>query len=175
EVALADGEVIGIAGLGNKGKIGRAKWREFRNLVLGGIPVAYRAKIWSECSGASTLRVPGYYDDLVNGHITTQADPGATAQITMDIHRTLTDNIFFRKGPGVARLNEVLLAYSRRNPEVGYCQGMNLIAGSLLLILPTAEDAFWVLASIIENILPPHYYDHGLVASRADQQVLCQY
>ncbi|DAA77501.1 TPA_exp: Uncharacterized protein A8136_6047 [Trichophyton benhamiae CBS 112371] len=175
EVALADGEVIGIAGLGNKGKIGRAKWREFRNLVLGGIPVAYRAKIWSECSGASTLRVPGYYDDLVNGHITTQADPGATAQIAMDIHRTLTDNIFFRKGPGVARLNEVLLAYSRRNPAVGYCQGMNLIAGSLLLILPTAEDAFWVLASIIENILPPHYYDHGLVASRADQQVLCQY
>ncbi|KAM5441479.1 hypothetical protein MferCBS31731_003550 [Microsporum ferrugineum] len=176
EVALADGEVIGIAGLGNKGKIGRAKWREFRNLVLAGIPVAYRAKIWSECSGASALRVPGYYDDLVNGHITTtQADPGATAQIAMDIHRTLTDNIFFRKGPGVARLNEVLLAYSRRNPKVGYCQGMNLIAGSLLLILPTAEDAFWVLASIIENILPPHYYDHGLVASRADQQVLCQY
>ncbi|KAF3482162.1 small G protein signaling modulator 3 [Arthroderma uncinatum] len=175
EVALADGEVIGIAGLGNKGKIGRAKWREFRNLVLGGIPVAYRAKVWSECSGASALRVPGYYDDLVNGHITTQADPGATAQIGMDIHRTLTDNIFFRKGPGVAKLNEVLLAYSRRNPEVGYCQGMNLIAGSLLLILPTAEDAFWVLASIIENILPPHYYDHGLVASRADQQVLCQY
>ncbi|EFR01906.1 small G protein signaling modulator 3 [Nannizzia gypsea CBS 118893] len=175
EVALADGEVIGIAGLGNKGKIGRAKWREFRNLVLGGIPVAYRAKVWSECSGASTLRVPGYYDDLVHGHITTQTDPGATAQIAMDIHRTLTDNIFFRKGPGVARLNEVLLAYSRRNPEVGYCQGMNLIAGSLLLILPTAEDAFWVMASIIENILPPHYYDHGLVASRADQQVLCQY
>jgi len=52
---------------------------------------------------------------------------------------------------------------------------MNLITGCLLLIMPTAEDAFWVLASIIENILPHGYYDHSLIASRADQQVLRTY
>ena len=172
EVALTDGEMIGVAGLGNKGKVGRAKWKEFKQLVLGGIPVAYRAKIWAECSGASALRVPGYYDDLVSNGLD---DPVIVSQIQMDIHRTLTDNVFFRKGPGVAKLNEVLLAYSRRNPEVGYCQGMNLITASLLLIMPTAEDAFWVLTSMIENILPQHYYDHSLLASRADQQVLREY
>ncbi|KAL3421485.1 TBC domain-containing protein [Phlyctema vagabunda] len=174
EVSLADGEMIGIAGLGNKGKVGRAKWSEFKSLVLGGIPVAYRAKIWAECSGAVALRIPGYYDDLVaqNGE---DDDPATVAQIQMDINRTLTDNIFFRKGPGVAKLNEVLLAYSRRNAEVGYCQGMNLITACLLLIMPTAEDAFWVLTSIIENILPGGYYDRSLMASRADQQVLRQY
>ena len=172
EVTLTDGEMIGVAGLGNKGKVGQAKWKEFKQLVLGGIPVAYRAKIWAECSGASALRVPGYYDELVASHTN---DPIIVAQIQMDINRTLTDNIFFRLGPGVAKLNEVLLAYSRRNPEVGYCQGMNLITASLLLIMPTAEDAFWVLTSMIENILPQHYYDHSLLASRADQQVLRQY
>lgn len=172
EVTLADGEMIGVAGLGNKGKVGRAKWLEFKQLVLAGIPVAYRAKIWAECSGASALRVPGYYDDLISRGID---DPVILAQIQMDINRTLTDNVFFRKGPGVTKLNEVLLAYSRRNPEVGYCQGMNLITASLLLIMPSAEDAFWVLTSIIENILPRHYYDHSLLASRADQQVLRQY
>ena len=175
EASLADGEVIGIAGLGNKGKVGRAKWREFRSLVLGGIPVALRAKVWSECSGASAMRVPGYYDDLVKGVGGTEPDSSVVAQIDMDIHRTLTDNVFFRKGPGVAKLKEVLLAYSRRNPEVGYCQGMNLIAASLLLIMPTAEDAFWILGSMIEVILPQHYYDHGLLASRADQVILRQY
>ncbi|EER38539.1 small G protein signaling modulator 3 [Histoplasma capsulatum var. duboisii H88] len=175
EVSLADGEIVGITGLGTKGKVGRAKWREFRNLVIGGIPVAYRAKIWSECSGASAMRVPGYYDDLVKGNTNLDTDPSVVSQIEMDIHRTLTDNVFFRKGPGVEKLYEVLLAYSRRNPDVGYCQGMNLIAGSLLLIMPTAEDAFWILASLIENILPAHYYDHGLLASRADQQILRQY
>ncbi|QSZ35974.1 hypothetical protein DSL72_007096 [Monilinia vaccinii-corymbosi] len=174
EASLADGEIIGVSGLGNKGKVGRAKWNEFKNLVLGGIPVAYRAKIWAECSGASVMRVPGYYDDLI-ARSDEDDDPTVVAQIQMDINRTLTDNIFFRKGPGVAKLNEVLLAYSRRNHEVGYCQGMNLITACLLLIMPTAEDAFWVLTSIIENTLPPGYYDHSLLASRADQQVLRQY
>ncbi|WYZ37115.1 hypothetical protein EsH8_II_000621 [Colletotrichum jinshuiense] len=174
EAALADGELIGITGLGIKGKVGRAKRTELRNLVLGGIPVNLRAKVWSECSGATTLRVPGYYQDII-ARPDKDDDPLAVSQIDMDINRTLTDNIFFRKGPGVAKLKEVLKAYARRNPEVGYCQGMNLIAANLLLIMPSAEDAFWILTSIIENILPSGYYDHSLLASRADQQVLRQY
>ncbi|PKS05558.1 hypothetical protein jhhlp_008075 [Lomentospora prolificans] len=174
EAKLTDGEMIGISGLGNKGKVGRAKWNEFKSLVLGGIPVTFRSKVWSECSGASALRVPGYYDDLVT-QPPSEDDATVVAQIEMDIHRTLTDNIFFRKGPGVARLNQVLLAYARRNPEVGYCQGMNLITANLLLIMPSAEDAFWILTSIVENILPQGYYDHSLLTSRADQQVLRQY
>lgn len=172
EVMLTDGEIIGVAGLGNKGKVGRAKWKEFKQLVLAGIPVAYRAKIWAECTGASALRVPGYYDDLVKNGID---NPEIVAQIQMDINRTMTDNVFFRAGPGVAKLEEVLLAYSRRNPEVGYCQGMNLVTASLLLIMPTAEDAFWLLTSIVENILPSGYYSNTLLASRADQLVLRHY
>lgn len=172
EMLLTDGELIGVAGLGNKGKVGRAKWKEFRLLVLAGIPVAYRSKIWAECSGATALRVPGYYEDLVASET---EDPDIVSQIQVDIHRTLTDNVFFRNGPGVTKLNEVLLAYSRRNPQVGYCQGMNLITASLLLVMPTAEDAFWLLTTIVENVLPQHYYDHSLLASRADQQVLRQY
>ncbi|KAL1898860.1 hypothetical protein Sste5346_003271 [Sporothrix stenoceras] len=182
ETRLADGEIVGVAGLGNKGKLGRAKWNEFRALVLGGIPVVLRAKVWSECTGATSLRVPGAYDDLVAGRDEgDEGGPGAedradvVAQIQADIYRTLTDNIFFREGPGTAKLNEVLLAYARRNPDVGYCQGMNLIAANLLLVTPSAEDAFWLLASIVETILPVGYYDHSLAASRADQQVLRTY
>lgn len=172
ETFLADGELVGIASLGNKGKIGRAKWSEFCRLVLGGIPVVLRANVWTECSGALALRIPGYYEDLVNNG---GDDPITANQIEMDITRTLTDNIFFRTGPGVQKLKEVLLAYSRRNPEVGYCQGMNLITACLLLILPTEEDAFWVLATMIENILPQNYYDTNLLTSRADQFVLREY
>ncbi|PTB63714.1 RasGAP protein, partial [Trichoderma citrinoviride] len=174
EARVADGEMIGISNLGNKGKVGRAKWNGFKALVLGGIPVAYRAKIWAECSGAAALRIPGYYDSLVS-QSGEGDDAAVVSQIKMDINRTLTDNIFFRKGPGVQKLNEVLLAYSRRNKDVGYCQGMNLIAANILLITPSAEDAFWILASFIENILPQGYYDHSLISSRADQQVLRQY
>ncbi|GAW23636.1 hypothetical protein ANO14919_132100 [Xylariales sp. No.14919] len=174
EAKLTDGETIGIADLGVKGKVGRAKWNEFRTLVLGGIPVANRPKIWAECSGALSKRIPGYYEDLVL-RPSEGDDPVVTSQIDMDVHRTLTDNIFFRRGPGVAKLGEVLRAYARRNPEVGYCQGMNLITANLLLIMPSTEDTFWVLVSIIELILPRGYYDHSLMASRADQNVLRQY
>ncbi|KAM0458523.1 hypothetical protein ACHAPV_005915 [Trichoderma viride] len=174
EEQVADGEMIGISNLGNKGKVGRAKWNGFKTLVLGGIPVSYRAKVWSECSGATALRIPGYYDGLVS-QSGEDDDPTVVSQIKMDINRTLTDNIFFRKGPGVQKLSEVLLAYSRRNKDVGYCQGMNLITANILLITPSAEDAFWILASIIEEILPHGYYDHSLISSRADQQVLRQY
>lgn len=174
ESRVADGELIGVANWANKGKVGRAKWNEFNRLVLGGIPVLMRSKIWAECSGATNLRIPGYYDDLI-ARPESEDHPEVAQQIRADINRTLTDNIFFRKGPGVQKLNEVLLAYSRRNPEVGYCQGMNLITANLLLIMPSAEEAFWILVCIIEKILPSGYYDHSLLASRADQQVLRGY
>ncbi|KAL2146081.1 hypothetical protein VTI28DRAFT_5174 [Corynascus sepedonium] len=174
ETRIGDGELIGVASLGIQGKIGRAKANEFRALVLGGIPVAYRSKIWSECCGANALRIPGYYASLV-ARPETSDDPQVVAQIKADITRTLTDNIFFRKGPGVQKLHEVLLAYSRRNPDVGYCQGMNLVVANLLLITPSAEDAFWILCSVVEAILPPRYLDHSLLASRADQAVLREY
>lgn len=174
EARVADGELIGVANWANKGKVGRAKWNEFNRLVLGGIPVLIRSKIWAECSGALNMRVPGYYDDLVN-RAELDDNPEVAQQIRADINRTLTDNIFFRKGPGVQKLNEVLLAYSRRNSDVGYCQGMNLITANLLLIMPSAEEAFWILVCIIEKILPSGYYDHSLLASRADQQVLRGY
>ncbi|ROV93029.1 hypothetical protein VPNG_09417 [Cytospora leucostoma] len=174
EARVADGEQIGVANWANKGKVGRAKWNEFSRLVLAGIPVFMRSKTWAECSGANSLRVPGYYDDLVN-RPESEDNPEVAQQIRADINRTLTDNIFFRKGPGVQKLSEVLLAYSRRNTDVGYCQGMNLITANLLLIMPSAEDVFWILACIIEKILPAGYYDHSLLASRADQQVLRGY
>ncbi len=173
EAETVNGELIGISTLGRPNKFNRNKYIQFKNLVLQGIPVSLRPKIWSECSGADARRSPGYYDDLVfrseNGE---DLDPEIVSQINADIGRTLTDNTFFRHGPGVQRLKTILLAYSIHNPSVGYCQGMNLITASLLLIMPTPEDAFWILVAIIENILPSGYFDKGLLVSRADQTVL---
>lgn len=174
EAKMADGELIGIADLGVKGKVGRNKWVEFRNLVLGGIPVSLRPKIWSEGCGATFKRIPGYYADLV-AKGSDGLDPATITDIDRDIDRTLRDNIFFLRGPGEQKLREVLVAYARRNPNVGYCQGMNLIAANLLLIMPSTEETFWILTCMIERMLPEGYFDHSLIASRADQQVLRQY
>jgi small G protein signaling modulator 3 len=75
----------------------------------------------------------------------------------------------------MGKLSEILKAYSLHNPAVGYCQGMNLITGSLLLICVTSEDVFWLLCAIVDKIMPSGYFDRGLRSSRADQAVLRSY
>ncbi|KAL2415152.1 TBC domain-containing protein C4G8.04 [Exophiala dermatitidis] len=175
EADLLNGELIGLATLG-RSKQTKSKYLHFRALVLGGIPVSLRPKIWAECSGASALRNPGYYEDLVaRSQEGTDIDPDIASQIKADVRRTLTDNVFFRHGPGVQRLEELLRAYSLHNPRIGYCQGMNLITASLLLICATAEDCFWLLVAIIDVILPSQYFSSTLLVARADQVVLRQY
>jgi hypothetical protein len=47
-----------------------------------------------------------------------------------------------------------------RNPVIGYCQSMNIIAATLLLFLEE-EDAFYLFVSIIEKI--PEYYEKSLL------------
>ena len=175
EADLLDGELIGVASLGRSAKQ-RSKYNNFKALVLAGIPVQLRPKVWSEASGASTRRIPGYYEDLaVRSEDGTDIDVDIANQIKADIRRTLTDNVYFQNGPGVQRLEEVLRAYSLHNPSIGYCQGMNLIAASLLLICATPEDCFWLLVAVIDTILPSGYFSGSLLTARADQIVLREY
>ena len=85
--------------------------RELDRLVRGGIPLAYRAKAWLECSGALEMREPGVFADLL-----AECDSGAAVvkEIEKDVCRTMPLNIFFgRTGAGVEKLRRVLMAYSR--------------------------------------------------------------
>lgn len=172
EADIPNGELIGNLGHAKN----RAKYLQFRALVLSGIPISLRPRVWTECSGASSLRIPGYYEELVaKSQSDENMDPDILTQIQADIPRTLTDNSMFRFGPGQMKLTEILKAYSLHNPAVGYCQGMNLITGSLLLICATSEDVFWLLCAIVDKIMPSGYFDRGLRSSRADQVVLRSY
>jgi hypothetical protein len=42
----------------------KQRMRDFKSLVMGGVPVKYRSKIWAECSGATELSRPGYFEEL---------------------------------------------------------------------------------------------------------------
>jgi hypothetical protein len=52
----------------------------------------------------------------------------------MDLWRTFPDDPFFKNENNIKKLKNVLLAYSRRNLSIGYCQGFNFIVGRLLKI-----------------------------------------
>lgn len=48
-------------------------------------------------------------------------------------------------------MKEVLTCYSVYDNEVGYVQGMNLIAANLLYHVKLAEETFWALVDLMEN------------------------
>ncbi|KAJ7690788.1 GTPase activating rab protein [Mycena olivaceomarginata] len=159
--------LIGFAQLANKDER-----RELDRLARSGIPLVYRSKLWLECSGGLEMMEPGLFRDLLAvegpGHV--------VAEIEKDVGRTMPLNVFFGgDGAGVVKLRRVLTAYSRRNPAVGYCQGMNLITSTLLLVHADEEDAFWALAAIVERILPEDFFSPSLLPSRACPLVLLDY
>ncbi|EPX74554.1 GTPase activating protein [Schizosaccharomyces octosporus yFS286] len=167
-------DLLGKCRLGKTKRGSKKRFERFRRLVKQGVPVPYRPKVWLECSAARQLHVPGYYDELLAKSDT--SDPSNRIQIDQDIKRTLVGNVFFGgNGPGVPKLRRVLLAYSLHNPEVGYCQGMNVIAAFFLLIYASEEDVFYLIMSLIENYLPKNYFTEDLLGSRADQIVLKEY
>ncbi|KAF2094498.1 TBC-domain-containing protein, partial [Rhizodiscina lignyota] len=172
------GSVIGFASIGLSGRGAKAKRKELHRLILQGIPVELRSKVWGECMRSQVQGDPEYYHALLSTpEYATPADAVVRESIDADVQRTLKDNVYFRNpdGPGTHKLTDVLVALARRNPRVGYCQGMNLIAGSLLLVLPTAEEAFWVMVFLTEKILPDGYMGDALLTSRADAKVLRRY
>ena len=69
-----------------------------------------------------------------------------------DLPRTFPHQQWVAGPEGQAALRRVLLAFSVHRPEVGYCQGMNYLGAMLLCILQhRQEDAFWMLAALIDD------------------------
>lgn len=52
---------------------------------------------------------------------------------------------------------------------------MNLVASTLLLVHADEEDAFWMLAAIVEKLLPEEFFSPTLLVSRACPLVLLDY
>jgi small G protein signaling modulator 3 len=69
------------------------------------------------------------------------------------------------------------MAFVAKYPDLGYTQGLNTIAGYLLLAIPSEEDAFWVLCNIVENYFPADYFARtdAMVSPLADNTLLRQY
>ena len=72
-------------------------------------------------------------------------------EINRDINRTFY-TVKFVEGNGKKMLIDILTALAFIRPEIGYCQGMNFIAGALINLIDDEEKCFWVFLSFIDNI-----------------------
>ncbi|XP_072727305.1 TBC1 domain family member 2B [Ciconia boyciana] len=148
---------------------------ELKNLIRSGIPHEHRSKMWKWCVNLHVKKfkdstVPGYFQTLLQSALEKQ-NP-ASKQIELDLLRTLPNNKHYSSptSEGIQKLRNVLLAFSWRNPDIGYCQGLNRLVAIALLYLEQ-EDAFWCLVTIVEVFMPRDYYTKTLLGSQVDQRV----
>lgn len=143
-----------------------------KRLIRKGIPPVLRPKIWFALSGAAKKKstVPeSYYSDLIKA--TEGKATAATKQIDHDLPRTFPGHPWLDTPEGHAALRRVLVGYSFRDSYVGYCQGLNYVAALLLLVMKTEEDAFWMLAVLLENVLVNDCYTNNLSGCHVEQRV----
>jgi hypothetical protein len=99
-------------------------------------PEKSRKKFWMIASGArrEIRNFPNYYKNILNnypGYIPSIYEP----TIEKDLNRTFAEEKFFQKKENIDKLRNILIAFTRRNSSIGYCQGFNLVVGRILEII----------------------------------------
>jgi hypothetical protein len=114
--------------------------------------------MWFVCSGAKREMTnnPNYYRNILcyypNNTISLYEK-----QIEIDLPRTFPTDEYYSQTV-IRKMKNILLAFSRRNISIGYCQGFNFIVGRLLKVIPDEEEAFWTFTQMIEILLPQNYF-----------------
>nr|XP_023029051.1 growth hormone-regulated TBC protein 1-like [Leptinotarsa decemlineata]XP_023029052.1 growth hormone-regulated TBC protein 1-like [Leptinotarsa decemlineata]XP_023029053.1 growth hormone-regulated TBC protein 1-like [Leptinotarsa decemlineata] len=127
-----------------------------KRFIRKGIPSDRRTSVWMHISGADNLKRSSKltYNEL-KMKINNQ---NIIDTIQIDLPRTFPDNIYFSTHEYLPKmLYYVLATFAHQNKEVGYCQGLNYIAGLLLLATKDEEASFWLLKVLVEQILPQYY------------------
>ncbi|KAJ3297468.1 hypothetical protein HDU79_003549 [Rhizoclosmatium sp. JEL0117] len=144
----------------------------FVKLVRIGLPNALRGEMWEVCCGAMVKRYmnQGYFEKLLKDN---QGKMSLSIEeIEKDLNRSLPEYRGYQTAEGINSLRRVLYAFSFHDPEIGYCQAMNIVV-SVLLIYLSEEQAFWVLTVLSEKLLPS-YYSTNMVGAVVDNQVFEQ-
>ncbi|KAF2223956.1 rab-GTPase-TBC domain-containing protein [Elsinoe ampelina] len=134
-----------------------------------GLPNRLRGEVWELMSGAFYLRLqkPKQYQETLDKY---HGQPSlAIDEIEKDLNRSLPEYPGFQSEDGIGRLRRVLTAYSWINPDVGYCQAMNIVVAALLIYLSETQ-AFYLLSILCDRLLPG-YYSTTMYGTLLDQRV----
>lgn len=145
------------------------KQEMFYKLIRVGLPNRLRGEIWELCSGSIYSRYENinvYQEILASNEGKSSV---AIEEIEKDLNRSLPEYAAYQSEEGISRLRRVLTAYSWRNPEVGYCQAMNIVVAELLIFM-SEEQAFWCLCTLCEKYTPG-YYSKTMYGTLLDQRV----
>ncbi|VDO26872.1 unnamed protein product [Onchocerca flexuosa] len=137
-----------------------------------GITHSLRPFLWPRFCGATKKKLTSAFNYI---DVIKQCDKDKSSismQIEKDLLRTLPNNICFRytDSKGIESLRRVMNSVVYVYPDIGYCQGIGVIAASLLLFCPE-ETAFWIIASLIEDVFPSIYYSRSFLGLQADERI----
>lgn len=134
---------------------------KLKTAIREGVPAALRPALWTRLSGADALAAAEdehYYATTckaagVHGLLLTQLE--ADLSMTSPPHPML----YTRRALEAVR--RIVMAYGYRNPNIGYNPLLAGLAVYLLAVLSLEGEveAFWLLAALIERVLPPGYYE----------------
>lgn len=134
------------------------------------MPPELRAEVWWSILGcqAKQSQSPGIFQTYLSQAL----EPKSAEVIERDLPRTFPGHRSFRTSAGRQQLRRVLHAFAHHSPRIAYCQGLNFIAGLLLVVFNDEEKTFWALVSAFESLGLEGYYTEGMTLLRADMEVL---
>lgn len=136
------------------------RWLELC-VLNGGVVRQQRLKLWRQLTAVEALeagwcRKLGVQssEDAFNALLQQPLSQSKISEIERDVHRTYpTHERFCGEEGAVGRreLSQVLQAVVVAEPNVGYCQGMNFVAATLLIHADSIQEAFWLLLALLEG------------------------
>ncbi|VDO36350.1 unnamed protein product [Haemonchus placei] len=90
--------------------------------------------------------------------------------IRLDLPRTFPNNQYLRSERVRNALGRVLYSLAQHVPSVGYCQGLNFVAGLILLVLKDESKASDLLVQIVRQ--RQDYYNESMSGLQRDTKVL---
>ncbi|KAI7892057.1 rab-GTPase-TBC domain-containing protein [Mucor mucedo] len=144
-----------------------SKTPRFAKLIRVGLPNRLRGEVWEICSGAIFERFmnQGLYARILEEN--KDRNSLSLEEIEKDLNRSLPEYKAYQQEEGIDSLRRVLSAYSWKDPELGYCQAMNIVTSAILIYM-SEEQAFFTLSILCDDLLPG-YYSTSMYGALLDQ------